>query len=124
MSSDNLQCWQCGAPLVDLIFPVSRREECAACRAEIHVCRMCRHFRPSHREWCAEDRAEPPASAETANFCDYFTISAGAWQDPSTADAGARQQLDALFGGEVAGTTDAAAPSDPAHALKNLFGDD
>ena len=37
-------CWKCGASLADLSLPFGRRDECRACRAELHVCRMCRFY--------------------------------------------------------------------------------
>ncbi|MDX1569061.1 MAG: hypothetical protein R3200_01155 [Xanthomonadales bacterium] len=91
-------CWQCGATLEELIFPISRREECRRCRAEIHVCRMCVHWAPQVSDQCREDRAEPPSDKTAANFCDYFKANPDAWQGPAAADREARSKLDQLFG--------------------------
>ncbi len=65
-------CWACGEPLLDLILPLSRREECAACGADQHVCRMCLSFDANVARQCDEDRAEDVSNKESANFCDYF----------------------------------------------------
>ncbi|MFK7958812.1 MAG: hypothetical protein AB8B96_22170 [Lysobacterales bacterium] len=91
-------CYQCGKPLTGMILPVSRREECAHCRAEVHCCRMCVHYRKDRHQWCAEDRAEPPSSQQVANFCEYFSPSSTAFGDKhsdSTKDA--LDQLSSLF---------------------------
>ena len=34
MSNAALVCWKCGASLADLSLPLSRTDECRACRAE------------------------------------------------------------------------------------------
>ncbi|MEM1090375.1 MAG: hypothetical protein AAF552_03645 [Pseudomonadota bacterium] len=92
------QCYRCGNPLTGMILPVSRREECGNCDAEIHVCRMCIHYRSNRQQWCAEERAEPPSSRERANFCDYFAPAEGAYAG-SNGDAtqDALDQLSSLF---------------------------
>ena len=119
-----MDCWKCGKPLEDLILPVSRREECRNCRAEIHVCRMCTHFRANRAVWCGEERAEPPRETDVANFCDYFDPNPQAHQPGQSADERARAELDALFGdgpaaGEPAGDGSDGVPDE----LKKLFGD-
>lgn len=65
-------CWQCSRPLENVILPLSRREECASCRADQHVCKMCVFFQDSGRGDCREDRADWVSDRERANFCDYF----------------------------------------------------
>ncbi|MDJ0653876.1 MAG: hypothetical protein QNJ40_06975 [Xanthomonadales bacterium] len=117
-----MDCWNCGTKLEDLILPVSRREACRHCRAEIHVCRMCTRFRAGRAVWCAEDRAEPPRETELANFCDYFEPNPDAYQPAdASADDKARAQLDALFG-DAPATGQAESDGIP-DELKKLFGD-
>ncbi|MEM9300814.1 MAG: hypothetical protein AAGE01_01805 [Pseudomonadota bacterium] len=112
-------CWQCGQALTGMILPVSRREACRACNAEIHVCRMCVHFRANRMIACAEERAEDVSNRELANFCDYFAPNPGAWQGATeTATDAARDQLEALFGGD---TPEPAKPDDARQALDDLF---
>ncbi len=93
-----LSCWNCGAALTTLVLPVSRRADCPDCRAELHCCRMCRHFDRDRPEQCREDRAEPPTNKDVANFCDWFEPRAGLAGVLAPEDA-ARTRLDALFGG-------------------------
>lgn len=91
-------CYQCGEALTAMILPVSRREECPSCRAEVHVCRMCLHYRANRQQWCAEDRAEPPSSTERANFCDYYALNENAWSGQGeNPDQASLDQLSALF---------------------------
>ncbi|MDF2176913.1 hypothetical protein P2G88_01430 [Aliiglaciecola sp. CAU 1673] len=94
--NEAIVCWQCGKLLEGLILPMSRREECAHCGADQHVCKLCEHF---DGRYCTEQRAEPPTDKEKANFCDYFKPKAnaygGGYKDKSQA---AKDKLAALFG--------------------------
>ena len=119
MDSD-LTCWKCGASLADVPMPFARAAECAACRADLHVCVMCTFYAPSVANACREPIAEPVAEKRRANFCGYFTPRAGAHR-PDVAAESAKAQLDALFGAPSA----AASPNDGASAksaLDELFG--
>ncbi len=96
--AEALDCWKCGAPLADLILPVGRTEYCRACRAEVHVCRMCRFYDLSKAKQCAEPVAEPVLNKERANFCGYFVPAPGRYRPSDNATEVARTALDALFG--------------------------
>ncbi|MDO6692022.1 hypothetical protein Q4574_01945 [Aliiglaciecola sp. 3_MG-2023] len=101
MSACQLTCWKCGNRLDDVIFPMSRREECANCGADQHVCKMCKDY--DVRSGCNEPRAEQVSDTEKANFCDYFSPSGNVFT--ATHDDKAQQakaQLAALFGDEPA----------------------
>jgi len=98
MGAAALDCWKCGAPLEDMPVPVGRGEYCRACRAEIHVCRMCRFFDRSKAKQCAEPVAEPVQDKERANFCGYYEPVAGRFRPAGGADENPRTALDALFG--------------------------
>lgn len=80
-------------------MPLSRLSECLVCRAELHVCRMCKFYDPRKPESCTEERADPPKDKQRANFCDYFEPRAHAFQpgDVSAADR-VKADLDKLFG--------------------------
>lgn len=97
--SDQFICWHCGKPLEALILPMSRREECAACGADQHVCKMCVFFNSAGRGDCQEDRAEWIADRQRANFCDYFKPAIGL-DNRSTISANeqALAELAELFG--------------------------
>ncbi len=99
MNDHDLCCFSCGESLQALSLPLSRRDLCPQCSAELHVCRMCVHFDRGVPGQCREDAAEDVTEKERANFCDWFKASEHAF-DPSRkeeADAAA-DALQALFG--------------------------
>lgn len=99
MSGTELSCHRCGASLAALSLPLSRRDLCPECSAELHVCRMCELYDPAVPKQCREDDAEEVMNKERANFCDWFRPSADAF-DPARAKRAARAEgeLAALFG--------------------------
>ena len=97
--SHDLVCWKCGASLAHLSLPLSRRDECAKCRAELHVCRMCVDYDPRVATQCREPTAEEVSDKTHANFCDHFKPRAASWTAPDTAQVDqARAELEKLFG--------------------------
>ena len=98
--SHSIVCYRCGASLAALSLPLSRRDQCPDCSADIHVCKMCLYFDPHVTRQCREDGAEDVTEKERPNFCDWFVPNENAF-DPnrkSESDA-ATAALDALFGG-------------------------
>lgn len=96
---NQLVCWKCGHPLVEVMLPISRREECAECGADQHVCKLCQFYNSHISDQCTEDRAEFVADKERANFCDYFSPRPNAYKVKQTAAATeAQKQLAELFG--------------------------
>ena len=97
--SHNLACLRCGASLSDLSLPLSRRDQCPHCSADLHVCRMCVHFDKSVPRQCREDGADDVTDKDRPNFCDWFKPSDKAFDASASgaADA-ARDTLAALFG--------------------------
>lgn len=95
-------CWNCGCSLEDIPRPISRHANCPECFEDLHCCRLCIHFAPRLTGQCDDDRADPPVQKESANFCEFYRPLSGAYEDVrgSRRDV-ARQQLDALFGGDV-----------------------
>ena len=86
-----------------------RLDECPGCGKYVHVCRMCAWYDPRETsKQCVEDDAEEVRDKQAANFCDYFKLSASAF-DPAEqrADSAARSELAELFG-----DTSATQPSD------------
>lgn len=116
--AERLSCWKCGTVLS--LTSVTRRDECPGCRAELHVCRMCRFFDPNVSQACREPIAEPVLHKERANFCGYFEVSANAYRAASDGQR-ARQQLESLFGAE-AGRAATDSEDSARAALDELFG--
>jgi len=95
----SLVCWQCGASLAALSLPLLRLDECPACRAQLHVCRLCVEYDPRVAHQCREPTAEEVRDKQHANFCDHFKPKEAAWSAAGDAEAErARKALDDLFG--------------------------
>jgi len=97
--SEIISCFRCGASLSALSLPLSRRDQCPDCSADLHVCKMCVFYDERVPRKCREDGAEDVTEKERPNFCDWFKPSDSAF-DParkSNADA-AQDALAALFG--------------------------
>lgn len=125
-----LRCWKCGADLKVVPSPFSRFAECPACKVDLHVCRMCRHYNPRYVGQCDHDFADKVLVKEKSNFCSHFRPSPNAFA--GAADAGkaqVQQELESLFGtgGESDADEDSEAPESDAEAAKrkldDLFGD-
>jgi hypothetical protein len=96
---DSLNCWKCGHALDDMPKPLRRRDECPACGADLHVCRLCEFYDTSVAKSCREPIAEEVTDKERANFCDYFRGQPGVESAGGVSEAeSARSQLEAMFG--------------------------
>ncbi len=94
-----LVCWQCGASLKSVPLPLSRLAECPRCRADLHVCRMCKHYDTRYIGECRHDRADRVLDKTHANFCTHFRPRPDAHDPAANAEAdAARARLEALFG--------------------------
>jgi hypothetical protein len=104
----SLQCWKCGASLAGMLLPLSRRETCPSCRADLHVCKLCRHYDAHRAGQCRELAAERVADK-----------GGGAAMAQAS-----RSALDALFAGQAAGQSggggESTEPARPA-SLDDLF---
>jgi len=104
----SLVCWISGASLSGMPLPLGRREACPSCRADLHVCKSCRHHDVHRAGQCRELAAERVADKTRANDCGWFVPRLEAYRGGGAAMAQAsRGALDALFvrqdgGGEVA----------------------
>ena len=100
----SIACFRCGASLAALSLPLSRRDQCPECSADLHVCKMCRHFDANVTRQCREDGAEDVKEKERPNFCDWFVPDENAFNPDRKADEdAAKAALDALFGGPADG---------------------
>ena len=97
--SHNIACYRCGESLAELTLPLSRQDQCPACTADLHVCKMCVHFDKHVPRQCREDGAEDVTEKERPNFCDWFKPSPRAFDPARKEQADAAQDaLAALFG--------------------------
>lgn len=61
---------------------------------------MCRSYDERYNSKCGDERTDPPVEKETANFCDFFRPLGGAFSaEEAEGASGAKEKLDALFGG-------------------------
>lgn len=97
MNVSGLVCWKCGAGVSHEPLPLSRTAQCKACRADLHVCRMCNFFDLRVARSCREPVAEDVLEKDRANFCGYFQPKPGCYV-AGTDSSRARAELGALFG--------------------------
>ena len=94
-----LVCWKCGVSLATLSLPLLRHDACPACRAELHVCRMCKDYDESLAKHCREPTAEEVSDKTRANFCGHFAPRDNAYRPRDTAAvAQSLTALEKLFG--------------------------
>lgn len=97
--SESVNCYRCGASLAALTLPLSRRDQCPECNADLHVCKMCRHYDVNVTRQCREDGADDVKEKERPNFCDWFVPGDAAFDPNKKAQAdAAAAALAALFG--------------------------
>ncbi len=118
--SAELVCWKCGASLKAQPLPLGRRAECLACGAELHVCRLCRHYDTSKAKQCRERAADEVKDKTRANVCDWFQARPAAYSAAAADQSASGNPLDSLFGGSSASKPAA----DTRSELDKLFGKD
>ncbi len=97
--TERLLCWKCGADLSRVFLPLGRRDACPSCRAELHVCRLCRWFDPRAPQQCREPTADDVRVKDRANFCGFFVPRLGiSALRAADGKQNHRAALDALFG--------------------------
>ena len=97
-----LVCWNCGEVLEDVPRRIPRFAQCSLCRAELHVCLMCKHYAPRYTSQCAHDRAERILDKKRSNFCTFHRARPNAHLPPDTSvEDSTREELGALFGESV-----------------------
>ena len=119
---EGLVCWKCGASLAALSLPLRRQDECKACGAELHVCRLCEFYDTSVEKSCREPVAEDVKDKTRANFCDYFRPRPDAFRAASGEADRAKSDLEALFGGSSGDAVGQDAGDDARGRLEELFG--
>jgi len=116
----SLVCWKCGASLAGMLLPLSRRDTCPSCHADLHVCRLCRHYDPQRASQCRELAADRVSDKTRVNDCGWFVPRSDAYQGGGAAMATTgRGALDALFGNQRA-DSESPQPAKPS-LLDDLF---
>ena len=123
--ADSYVCWKCGAPIGHLPFPLGRMSKCEQCKADLHVCKLCKFYDRARANQCQETVADAVVDKQRANFCGYFQPKADAFQlQDSTAANDAQQELSALFGGSVDIPNSSNDPDSVKSELEKLFDKD
>ena len=119
----SLVCWKCGTSLAGMPLPLSRRDTCPSCHADLHVCKLCRHYDAHRAGQCRELAADRVADKTRANDCGWFVPRPEAYRGGGAVMAQpGRSALDALFSNPPA--TDQPADGEPARPAKpNLLDD-
>ena len=120
----SLQCWKCAASLAGMLLPLARRETCPSCRADLHVCKLCRHYDAHCAGQCRELAAERVADKTRANDCGWLVPRPEAYKGGGAAMAQAgRSALDALFSNQSGSARpgDESARPTPPTSLDDLF---
>jgi hypothetical protein len=73
----SVACSACGLA-AEVPAPVSPRELCPSCGAELRCCRSCRFYDTRAYNECREASAERVVEKDRRNLCDYFSPGADA----------------------------------------------
>ena len=120
MTEIDFICWRCGVAF-DEPLPLARAAACIACRADLHVCKLCEFYALGVANECREPIAERVVNKERANFCGYFKLKPGAHQASVEADT-SRAALADLFGDATVKIPTTPSSADAAKvALDDLF---
>lgn len=84
--------------VLEIRFPVGRRETCPSCGADLHCCLNCTHYSVGAYNDCREIQAERVLEKDRSNFCAFFVF-----RDARVADKdrdvreSAKSRAEALF---------------------------
>lgn len=95
MTSRPLICFNCHKE-TRLLEPIGRRDECAQCSSDAHVCKNCEFYDIKVYNECREPTAERVVWKERSNFCDQFRFHSGN-SGADAAKSGALNAANALF---------------------------
>lgn len=88
-------CAFCGSP-IEIEDKVFFKDECPACRRELHCCVQCVYYEPGRHNDCTEVRAERVVLKDRVNRCDWFRFGPrGRVGDGAASEA--KSRLEALF---------------------------
>ena len=79
-------------------MPFPRLAKCKACKADLHVCRMCEFFDTTVSNSCREPIADMVNDKNRSNFCGYFQAADNTQTDHSAVIDSNKESLENLFG--------------------------
>ena len=92
----SLICFSCQKEMTFSDAKIGFREECASCRADVHVCKNCEFYDAKAYNECHEPAADRVTEKERANRCEFFTLRKGGIGKKDSA-AALKAAADALF---------------------------
>ena len=93
-------CHHCGWEYTLPGLP-GRTEACHRCSADLKVCLNCVSYDPRVAHQCRDQRADPVAEKQMANFCEYFDFIRRNWapgNGTNSREEAAREDLKKLLG--------------------------
>jgi hypothetical protein len=106
-----LRCALCGTivpPPIEITF----ESQCPKCKADLRVCKSCRHFDTSAQFECTQSISERITKKDLRNNCEFFMVRASIERE--TRDSGGG-------GGSSNNSQSTIKPSDARNAFDNLF---
>ena len=97
-TAKTIVCWKCGEKLPSHSFPIGHYDLCPHCREDLHTCRMCRSFDPNTSGKCRKEEADYVSHKERANYCHYFSPRPNAHKDIEDNAQATLDELASLFG--------------------------
>lgn len=67
-----VSCFHC-QKINTSLSKIGFRDECLACRSDLHVCKNCEFYDLKSYNECREPSAEVVREKERANLCDFFS---------------------------------------------------
>jgi hypothetical protein len=68
-------CFNCNKELTNYSeVKVARKDECPACKYDLHVCKNCEFYDLNAYNSCRESQAERVTDKDKSNFCDFFSF--------------------------------------------------
>lgn len=89
-------CWKCKKEIE--VSQISRSTECPLCHADLHTCKMCRHYESGAHYDCKEPSVDLVTDKEKSNFCDAFQVNMNGSSRTSSKADDAKKAFAALFG--------------------------
>ncbi len=90
-------CFKCHEKL-EVLEPVSRKEECYRCKSDVRCCRNCHFYDAKVYNECQETQADRVLEKERSNLCDFFKPRKGGLQIMDEKES-ALSAAEALFKG-------------------------
>jgi hypothetical protein len=85
-----ITCPKCHASLD--IEKISFREDCPACRTDLHACVYCRFYDEGKANRCREPQADYVKERDRGNVCEYFRF-----EDPGAAKVSTKEAAEKLW---------------------------